>query len=169
MESAFSGEDVATFCRLNAFKYVWRSTAHKDSADVNVRKAIWFLERSLKYSTVTKESCEPRTWEIIIKTLSRRELDVYRCVQEKMCTRKNVYGAHSLHVYKKNGAAIKEFFDVYNMCTDVYRCVQEKKMAPPLRSFLMCTRCVQMCTGCFFWCVQDVYKCVQMCTGRFGR
>ena len=61
MESAFSGEDVATFCRLNAFKYVWRSTAHKDGSDVNVRKAIWFLERSLKYSTVTKESCEPKT------------------------------------------------------------------------------------------------------------
>jgi hypothetical protein len=40
MESAFSGEDVATFCRLNAFKYVWRSTAHKDSENVNVRKAI---------------------------------------------------------------------------------------------------------------------------------
>ena len=68
--------------------------------------------------------------------------DVYRCVQEK------------------NGAAIKEFFDVYKMCTDVhrvffsmctkmctnmYRCVREK-MAPPLMSFLMCTRCVQMCT-----------------------
>ena len=51
MESAFSGKDVATFCRLNAFKYVWRSTAHKDSDDVNVRKAIWFLERSLKYSS----------------------------------------------------------------------------------------------------------------------
>ena len=50
------------------------------------------------------------------------------------------------------------------MCTDVYKkkCAQEKcvrgslppcvqeKMAPPLRSFLMCTKCVQMCT--------DVYK-----------
>ena len=68
--------------------------------------------------------------------------DVHRCVQEK------------------NGAAIKEFFDVYKMCTDVYggvffdvykMCtdVYKKKMAPPLRSFLMCTT------------VQDVYK---MCT-----
>ena len=41
--------------------------------------------------------------------------DVYKkkCVQEK-----NVCGAHSLHVYKKNGAANKEFFDVYKMCTE---------------------------------------------------
>ena len=48
MESAFSANDVSAFCRLNAFKYVWRSTAHKDETEVNVRKAIWFLERSLK-------------------------------------------------------------------------------------------------------------------------
>ena len=48
MESAFSADDVSAFCRLNAFKYVWRSTAHKDETEVNVRKAIWFLERSLK-------------------------------------------------------------------------------------------------------------------------
>ena len=41
--------------------------------------------------------------------------DVYRCVQEK------------------NGAAIKEFFDVYKMCTDVYK---------------MCTRCVQVYGVC---------------------
>ena len=46
--------------------------------------------------------------------------DVYRCVQ--MCTR-------------KNGAAIKEFFDVYKMCTDVYK---------------MCTK---VCTS-----VRGVYK-----------
>ena len=93
--------------------------------------------------------------------------DVYKkkCVQEKMCT-----GLTPSMCTRKNGAAIKEFFDVYNMCTDVYRCVREK-MALPLMSFLMCTRCVQMCT--------DVYKkkmapplrsflmctrCVQMCT-----
>jgi len=48
MESAFSADDVSAFCRLNAFKYVWRSTAHKDETEVNVRKAIWFLERSLE-------------------------------------------------------------------------------------------------------------------------
>ena len=40
--------------------------------------------------------------------------DVYRCVQEKI------------------GAAIKEFFDVYKMCTDVYKDV-----------YMVCTGCVQ--------------------------
>ena len=48
MEAAFSVEEVRTFCRNNAFKYIWWSTTHKvDTSDVNVRKAIWFIERSL--------------------------------------------------------------------------------------------------------------------------
>ena len=49
IESAFSKEDVKAFCLINAFKYVWRSKTHKDETDVNVRKAIWFLERSLNH------------------------------------------------------------------------------------------------------------------------
>ena len=49
IESAFSKEDAKAFCLINAFKYVWRSKTHKDSSDINVRKAIWFLERSLNY------------------------------------------------------------------------------------------------------------------------
>jgi hypothetical protein len=62
--------------------------------------------------------------------------DVYRCVQ--MCTR-------------KNGAAIKEFFDVYKMCTDVYGGVffDVYKMCTDVYrwSFLMCTRLTpSMCT-----------------------
>ena len=47
MESAFSQDEIAAFCRINAFKYVWRCTTHKDDIDVNIRKAIWFLEHSL--------------------------------------------------------------------------------------------------------------------------
>eukprot|EP01051_Picozoa_sp_SAG22_P033926 SAG22_NODE_15117_length_356_cov_1.171206_1_plen_34_part_10 len=27
-ESAYAPEEVAAFCRINAFKYIWRSTAH---------------------------------------------------------------------------------------------------------------------------------------------
>ena len=48
IESAFSKKDTAAFCRINAFKYIWRSTPHKDNAEINVRKAIWFLERSIE-------------------------------------------------------------------------------------------------------------------------
>ena len=47
MVSAF-GEDAVKdyYCRLNAFKYVWRAK-HKDSVESNTRKAIWFLRYSI--------------------------------------------------------------------------------------------------------------------------
>jgi hypothetical protein len=47
MESAFGAQQLADFCRMNAFKYVWRSLHHKDGADTNVKKAIWFLRMSV--------------------------------------------------------------------------------------------------------------------------
>eukprot|EP01051_Picozoa_sp_SAG22_P007680 SAG22_NODE_549_length_9239_cov_7.477899_6_plen_185_part_00 len=34
MESAFSRDEIAAFCRINAFKYVWRCTTYK-SKDTN--------------------------------------------------------------------------------------------------------------------------------------
>jgi hypothetical protein len=40
MESAFGKEDVATFCRVNALKYVWRMSCHEDGAVSNAEKAI---------------------------------------------------------------------------------------------------------------------------------
>ena len=46
MVSAFGGEAVRDYCRLNAFKYVWRAK-EKDSVESNTRKAIWFLRMSV--------------------------------------------------------------------------------------------------------------------------
>ena len=42
MVLAFGGEAVRDYCRLNAFKYVWRAK-EKDTCSVesNTRKAIW--------------------------------------------------------------------------------------------------------------------------------
>eukprot|EP01051_Picozoa_sp_SAG22_P027900 SAG22_NODE_9575_length_581_cov_19.782158_1_plen_60_part_00 len=36
MESAFSRDEIAAFCRINAFKYVWRCTTHKDTKVVQM-------------------------------------------------------------------------------------------------------------------------------------
>eukprot|EP01051_Picozoa_sp_SAG22_P008290 SAG22_NODE_623_length_8459_cov_39.989474_4_plen_144_part_00 len=47
IDSTFKPAEVQAFCRINAFKYLWRSTRHNDPTGANVRKAIWFLERSL--------------------------------------------------------------------------------------------------------------------------
>lgn len=43
MEEVFGKEAVKNFCKLNAFKYLWRAD-EKDGMD-DIRKAKWYLER----------------------------------------------------------------------------------------------------------------------------
>jgi len=43
MESAFGEEAVATWCKLNAFKYIWRAE-HKNGME-DIDKAIWYLNK----------------------------------------------------------------------------------------------------------------------------
>ncbi len=46
MVAAFGEENVQDYCRINAFKYVWR--AHqKGKEEEDVKKAIWYLRRSI--------------------------------------------------------------------------------------------------------------------------
>lgn len=45
MVSAFGAENVRVFCRIAAFKYLWRHE-HK-GGDEDLRKAIWYLRFSL--------------------------------------------------------------------------------------------------------------------------
>lgn len=45
MIQAFGEDDVKVFCRLNAFKYLWRHK-EKGSLDNDVAKAIWYLRFS---------------------------------------------------------------------------------------------------------------------------
>lgn len=44
MIGGFGPTEVATFCKLNAFKYVWRCT-HKSNCKEDVEKAIWYLNK----------------------------------------------------------------------------------------------------------------------------
>lgn len=48
MVAAFGKEAVATFCHINAFKYLWR-TEHKNGLQ-DIDKAIWYLN---KYKELT--------------------------------------------------------------------------------------------------------------------
>ena len=47
VRSAFGSDELKVFCKINALKYIWRSSLHKDGYDINLRKAIWFLRMSL--------------------------------------------------------------------------------------------------------------------------
>ena len=42
MEAAFGQEEVASFCKLNAFKYIWRCLKKNKSIE-DIDKAIWYL------------------------------------------------------------------------------------------------------------------------------
>lgn len=50
MESAFGEEAVATWCKLNAFKYIWRE-AHKNAME-DIDKAIWYLNKYKELKSV---------------------------------------------------------------------------------------------------------------------
>ena len=44
MEAAFGKEEVASFCKLNAFKYIWRSN-HKGKCAEDMEKAEWYIRK----------------------------------------------------------------------------------------------------------------------------
>lgn len=50
MRAAFGDEYVAAFCKLNAFKYIWRESSKQ--GNVSIKKAIWYLN---KYLELNKE------------------------------------------------------------------------------------------------------------------
>ena len=47
MVSAFGNEEVAIFCKINAFKYLWR-LGHKDAEEQEVGKMKWYLDKYLE-------------------------------------------------------------------------------------------------------------------------
>ena len=46
MREAFGDEALKAFCKLNAFKYLWRS-GKKGSEKEDTKKAIWYLRKSI--------------------------------------------------------------------------------------------------------------------------
>ena len=46
MRAAFGDEAVAIWCKLNAFKYNWRSSSKGKNTDIG--KAIWYLNKFLE-------------------------------------------------------------------------------------------------------------------------
>lgn len=43
MKAAFGTAEVASFCKLNAFKYIWRCFKKGDKGIEDVDKALWYL------------------------------------------------------------------------------------------------------------------------------
>lgn len=49
MVGAFGSEEVRIFCKINAFKYLWR-LGHKDEEAQEIGKIKWYLDKYLELS-----------------------------------------------------------------------------------------------------------------------
>jgi hypothetical protein len=49
MISAFGNDAVRDFCKINAFKYLWR-LGHKDEEAQEIGKIKWYLDKYLELS-----------------------------------------------------------------------------------------------------------------------
>lgn len=56
MLEAFGASEVESFCKLNAFKYIWRAE-HKGGME-DIKKAVWYLNKYISLSDTSKENKE---------------------------------------------------------------------------------------------------------------
>lgn len=47
MEGAYGKDEVRIFCKINAFKYLWR-LGHKDAEEQEIGKIKWYLDKYLE-------------------------------------------------------------------------------------------------------------------------
>lgn len=50
MESAFGTGEVSSFCKLNAFKYLWRA-GDKINTVEDLKKARWYIDKIIEIQT----------------------------------------------------------------------------------------------------------------------
>lgn len=50
MESAFGADEVASFCKLNAFKYIWRAGDKLNTVE-DLKKARWYIDKIIEIQT----------------------------------------------------------------------------------------------------------------------
>lgn len=48
MESAFGPERTAFYCRVNAFKYIWRAGKKEGKLLEDLEKANWYINKSIE-------------------------------------------------------------------------------------------------------------------------
>lgn len=54
MTDVFGVDAVKSFCKLNAFKYLWREE-HKNGVE-DIKKAVWYLNKLIELSENTNEN-----------------------------------------------------------------------------------------------------------------
>ena len=56
MLEAFGASEVESFCKLNAFKYIWRAN-HKGGLE-DIKKAVWYLNKYISLSDTSENNKE---------------------------------------------------------------------------------------------------------------
>ena len=56
MLEAFGASEVESFCKLNAFKYIWRAN-HKGGME-DIKKAVWYLNKYISLSDTSENNKE---------------------------------------------------------------------------------------------------------------
>lgn len=58
MESAFGPSAVADFCKINAFKYIWRAGEKAGNSEVqDIEKSIWYLHKAKELIVKSYADC----------------------------------------------------------------------------------------------------------------
>lgn len=52
MKSAFGATELEAYCKIAAFKYIWR--CEKKNGNEDIRKAIWYLQKYLSLKEKTE-------------------------------------------------------------------------------------------------------------------
>lgn len=56
MRDVFGDDAVRDFCKLNAFKYIWRES--EKNGDEDLKKAAWYLEKCVNFAETDDEETE---------------------------------------------------------------------------------------------------------------
>lgn len=56
MLSAYGKDEVMTFCKINAFKYLWRSE-HKNGIE-DIKKAKWYIDKYVSLADKQYDECD---------------------------------------------------------------------------------------------------------------
>lgn len=84
MLDVFGAEAVRDFCKLNAFKYLWRES--EKNGDEDLKKAAWYLEKCVNFAETDDEDPEEDDISLrdIITNISEGVASALKTIGEKL-------------------------------------------------------------------------------------
>ena len=99
---AFGKDEAVVFCKINAFKYLWR-LGHKDDEGQEIGKIKWYLDKYIELKTkplppieccdngdVVMEEQEYPHGETLAEALERKEAEFYTALMKQGLSRRQI-------------------------------------------------------------------------------